>query len=91
MAAPPGGGNVQLTVASVEASVSTDGSTWTPMTCDAAARCRGALSGLSAGTAGKALVKLRINGKDYTTDGMAPDGQVDLAKTNAFATFTVTP
>jgi hypothetical protein len=84
-------GNVQLSIASVELSASTDAATWVPMTCDKNARCKATLSGLTTGVAGKAYVKMRINGQDYTTNGNAPDGQGDATKTNAFATFAVTP
>lgn len=81
-----GSGATQLTIDSVEVSGSVDGSTWTPMPCGQNARCMGVLPGSP--SPGKVFVKLRINGKDYTTDGMAPNA--DPAKPNAFATFVVT-
>lgn len=85
-----GTGKVQLTIDSVAVEVSTDGTTFAPMTCDATARCSATLSGLTAGTAAKVMVKLKINGKDYTTDGAAPDLS-DPTKINAYATFSLTP
>jgi hypothetical protein len=81
------GANVQLTIQTLDLLASTDGTTWTPMTCDPTSRCGAALSGLSAGVTGKVFVKMAINEKDYTTDGDAPDP----GKSNGFATFTVTP
>lgn len=69
-----------LTIETVELAASTDGATWTPMICDATARCTAAVS-----LASPVLVKLKINGKDYTTDGAAPGAS------NAAATFKVTP
>lgn len=80
-------GAVQLTVQSLDLQASTDGTTWSPMTCDAASRCAARIEGLSSGTPGKIYVKMALNGHDYTTDGAAPDA----GKKNAFATFMVTP
>jgi hypothetical protein len=79
-------GAEQLTVQSLEVSASTDGNDWVPLTCDAKARCSGALEGLKSGASGEIRVKLAVNGTDYTTDGSPPDTN----KQNAFATFTVT-
>jgi len=79
-------GKVQLTVEALSLSASVDGATWAPMTCDANARCAATLSSVPA-TGAKILVKLQVNGKDYTTDGAASDP----AKSNGFATFAVTP
>lgn len=81
------GENVQLKIQTLDLQASTDGTTWTPMTCDAASRCGAALSGLSASVEGKVFVKMAVNGKDYTTDGDA----ADPGKSNGFASFTVTP
>ena len=36
-------------------------------------------------------VRLKINWKDYAADGKAPGGDADLAESNAFATFNLTP
>lgn len=69
-----------LTIESLELAASTDGATWAPMTCDATARCTAAVA-----LASSVKVKLKINGKDYTTDGEAP------GETNGAATFKVTP
>ncbi len=75
----------QLTVQSLAVQVSTDGDSWTAMSCDAAARCKAELTGLPQGSAADVLVKLAVNGSDYTTDGSAPDA----TKHNGFATFVV--
>lgn len=82
-------GKVQLTVETLALSASADGTTWTPMTCDANARCTAALAGVA--SSGKIRVKLQVNGKDYTTDGAAPNGATDPTKNNGWFTFTVTP
>jgi hypothetical protein len=65
---------------------STDGATWTPMTCGVTARCKASLSGLGKGAKSDVLIKLAVNGVDYTTDGNA----VDPTQKNGFATFSVT-
>ena len=75
----------QLTVQSLALQVSTDASSWAAMNCDAMARCTAQLTGLPKGSAADVLVKLAVNGKDYTTDGSAPDA----TKKNGFATFAV--
>lgn len=77
-----GAGKEQLTVGTLSLSASSDGTTWTPMTCDANARCSANLSTGSAVT-----VKMQVNGKDYTTDGAAPDA----TKKNDVAKFVVAP
>ncbi|HQY62335.1 MAG: hypothetical protein IPF92_27925 [Myxococcales bacterium] len=84
-------GAPQLAIAGVEVVGSTDGITWTPMPCDARARCAATLPGLRAGVTANAYVKLKVNGRDYTTDGASPDGKPEPTMTNAFATFAVTP
>jgi hypothetical protein len=81
------GAEVQLTIQSLKLQASTDGATWTPMNCDATARCGATLKGLSSGVQGSVFVKMAVNDKDYTTDGNAPDA----GKGNGFATFKVTP
>lgn len=77
-----GTGKEQLTVGTLSLSASSDGTSWTPMTCDEKARCTASLSTGSAVT-----VKMQVNGKDYTTDGAAPDA----TKKNDVARFVVTP
>ncbi|MBI2395268.1 MAG: hypothetical protein HYV09_37210 [Deltaproteobacteria bacterium] len=84
-----GAGKVQLTVETLAVSASADGTTWTPMTCDANARCTATIAGVA--STGKIRVKLQVNGKDYTTDGAAPNGSTDPTKNNGWFTFTVTP
>lgn len=79
-------GAEQMKVQSLELQASTDGSTWSAMSCDAKARCVSTLSGLAQGSAAKVYVKLAVNGTNYTTDGSPPDA----AKKNGFATFSVT-
>ncbi len=78
-------GKVQLTVDTIAVEASTDGTTFAPMTCDERARCVATFAGLTSGTTANVRVRLKINGRDYTTDGAAPSG------TNAYATFAVTP
>lgn len=78
-------GKVQLTVDTLAVEAAVEGSSFAPMTCDERARCTVTLNGLTAGTGAKVLVKLKINGRDYTTDGAAPSGS------NAHATFALTP
>lgn len=81
-----GAGKEKLTVTSLAVQVSTDGTTWAPMTCGATARCKATVHGLPQGAKSDLLVKMAVNGTDYTTDGSA----VDSAKKNGFATFSVT-
>ena len=80
-----GGTVTQLTVQTLELEASTDGATWVAMPCDAMSRCAATVTGLSKGVAGKVYVKMKLNGKDYTTDGNALDPSKNLA------TFSVTP
>jgi hypothetical protein len=79
-------GKAQLTVSTLAVEVSTDGSTWAPMTCGATARCKATLAGLTKGAKSDVFVKLAVNGKDYTTDGAA----AEPSKKNGYATFSLT-
>lgn len=81
-----GAGKEKLMVTSLAVQISTDGTTWAPMTCGATARCKATIHGLAQGAKSDLLVKMAVNGTDYTTDGNA----VDAAKKNGFATFSVT-
>lgn len=77
--------HAQMTIDSMELSASFDSMEWEAMTCDANARCFVHIHELVAGEAATVYVKMKINGKDYTTDGSAVTGA------NDYATFTVTP
>jgi hypothetical protein len=81
-----------LDLATVELSASSDGLSWLPLTpVGVSGRYTAHALPLSAGNTGKVYLALKINGRDYTTNGNLPDGNSDLTKTNAFATFSVTP
>ena len=82
----------QMALATVELNASVDGISWLPLApIGTSGRYTARGLPLSAGTTGKVYVALKINGHDYTSNGNPSDGSGDLTKTNAFATFSVTP
>ena len=81
----------QLTVNALSVQASTDGTTWTAMTEDAANKGHfsvSGLTGLSSGVQGKIYVKLTINGNYYVDNAT---GDATAAGAHTYATFNVTP
>jgi hypothetical protein len=81
-----------LALTAVTLQASSDGATWTTMTpIGNSGRYRADGLPLAAGSTRTVYLKLQINGNDYTTNGNAPDGNSDLSRTNALASFSITP
>lgn len=81
-----------LTISSVDLAISSDGSTWTPLTpVGTTGRYTAAGLALTAGSTSKYYLRLQINGTTYTTNGNAPDGNSNPALSNGFASFSLTP
>jgi hypothetical protein len=82
----------QLSLGSVTLQVSSDGSTWGPLTpVGNSGRYQVSRLSLTSGSARTLYLKLQINGNTYTTNGNLPDGNSDLTKSNAVAAFSVVP
>ncbi len=80
------GTTYELTATSVSVEVSTDASTWIAATDGGDGHWSATgITGLTDGTAGTLYVRLSVNAKQKTTDGLVSDGS------NDYASFTVTP
>lgn len=83
-----GDASYELTVASMDVDVSTDGSTWIAASDDGNGLWTAAgITGLTDGTAASVYVRLTVNGEQKTTNGLSPAGD----GSNDYGAFTLTP